>query len=220
MKREVETLFPPAALEAVRAAVAEAERTTGGEVVTFVVGRSDDYPEAPWRAAAVGSLAAAAAAGIAHALDGFWGGWGVLWITLPAVGGAALGYALGAWVPDVKRWLVDPDVLARRVALRASRAFLDEEVFATRDRTGILLFLSLFEHRAVVLADSGIHARVEASAWEAVAADLAAGMRAGRAGEALVEAVRRCGELLAERGVPCWPEDRDELADRPRLRDD
>ena len=50
-----------------------------------------------------------------------------------------------AWVALVGMWLV------------AMAAFVEEEVFSTRDRTGILLFLSLFEHRVVVLGDSGIN---------------------------------------------------------------
>lgn len=216
----VQRLFRDRDLEAVRAAVAAAERATGGEIVTYVVGRCDPYEEARWKGAAFGAVALAALAGLAHALGGFWGGWGVAWITLPVVAGTLLGYfGTAAW-PGLARRLVDEETLEGRVLARARTAFLDEEVFATRDRTGVLLFLAIFERKVVVLGDSGIHARVEPAEWEEIAADLAAGIRRGRAAAALVEAVERCGRLLERKGVPRRPDDRDELADEVRLRDE
>ena len=95
-------------------------------------------------------------------------------------------------------------------------AFLDQEVFRTRDRTGILLFLSLFEHRVVLLADSGIHEKVEEERWEAITARVAAGIRSGKPGPALVEAIRECGALLEQHGVARRADDRDELANELR----
>ena len=66
-----------------------------------------------------------------------------------------------------------------------------EEVFKTRDRTGILIFLALFEHRAVILADEGIHRAVPREEWQALVDELVAGIRAGRGVAAL------CGPFLA-----------------------
>ncbi|HEX9731643.1 MAG TPA: hypothetical protein VGG06_06600 [Thermoanaerobaculia bacterium] len=204
-------------LEAVRLAAAAAERRTAGEIVVVAARRVDDHDEARYRAATFGALAAALAAGLAHWLGGFWVAAGVLWITLPTVAGAAAGYVAAALVPALARRLIDADALERRVRLRAEAAFLEEEVFATRDRTGILVFLALFEHRAVILADAGIHARVEAGVWDRVVADLVAGLRAGRTAAALVAAVERCGEILERHGVERRPDDVNELADAPRI---
>lgn len=206
--------------EAIRAATAEAEGRTGGEIVSYAVERCDAYEEAAWKGAALGALALALAAGLAHWLGAFWGGWGLLWITLPAGAGAAAGFALGTWVPGLQRRLVTPEVLEQRVARRAAVAFVDEEVFATRDRTGVLLFLALFEHRVVVLADSGINARVEPAAWEAISEGIARGIREGRPAAALVEAIGACGRLLEEKGVARRPDDVDELGDELRVSDE
>ena len=211
-------LFSEQDLEAVRAAVAAAEGETSGEIVPFVVDASDAYEGALWKGAAVGGLGAAVLVAVVHAVAGLWGG-GALWIGLPAAAGGALGFLLAAFVPAVKRGLVPADVLERRVRRRAAVAFLEEEVFSTGDRTGILLFLSLFERRVVVLGDAGINAKVGEGEWTAISAAIAAGIRAGRPGEALVEGIGACGRLLARRGVEIQPDDRNELRDDLRRRD-
>lgn len=204
-------------LEAVRSAAATAERRTAGEIVVVVARRVDDHPEARYRAATFGALAGALAAGLVHWLGGFWVTAGVLWITLPAVAGAAAGYLATALVPSLARRLLDADVVERRVRVRAEAAFLQEEVFATRDRTGVLVFLALFERRAVILADAGIHAKVEEGVWERLVDGLVAGARAIKTAAALVETVERCGEVLERHGVERRPDDRNELGDAPRI---
>lgn len=202
-------------LERVRRAVEAAEERSAGEIVPYVVEASDDYEAAAWKGAALGALAGVLAAVLVHRLGGYWGGGPLVWGLLPAAAGAAAGFLAAAWALPVRRWLVPAEERELRVERRAAEAFVEREVFATRDRTGILIFLSLFERRVVVMADSGIHARVERPVWEGLADDLAAGIKAGRAAEALVEAVGRCGEILERHGVERRPDDRDELPNRP-----
>lgn len=202
-------------LAAVEAAVREAEAACGGEIVPYVVDASDEDPGAAWTAAAWGAVAAPLlAVGLAQWLTP-WGGW-PLWMALPPLAGAAAGYLAGRWITPLRRALVPEPVARRRVARRAAAAFLDEEMFLTRDRTGVLLFVSLLEHRVVVLADTGIHQRVPPGAWDEVVAEAVAGLRAGRPGPALVAAVGRIGALLAAHGVARTEDDRDELANRVR----
>jgi putative membrane protein len=212
-------LFSDADLQAVREAATLAEIETSGEVVPYVVGRCDDYPETLWKAAMWSSILVTTAAGVLHLLGGYWGGFGVLWITLPAVAGAGAG-ALLAWCwPGLRRLLVTPSALEQRVERRAALAFLDEEVFATRDRTGILIFLALFERRVLVLADSGINAKVEQSEWDGLVGRLREGVQRGEAATALVVAIEECGRLLAERKVEPRADDANELRDHLRLSD-
>jgi putative membrane protein len=211
--------FDQAAQDAVARAVSAAEERTAGEIVTYVVGECDPYPEATWRGGVYGALLAVAGAAGLHAASGAWGASLLVWSLLPAFGGALLGMLAGDRVPRLRRLLVPKAVLERRVALRAETAFLEEEVFATRDRSGILIFLALFEHRAVVLGDSGINQVVPPGEWQSVVDDLVAGIRAGEATGAMVRAVDRCGRLLEERGVRIRPDDVDELRDAPRVRE-
>ena len=210
--------FDDQAVELLAAATAEAERRTAGEIVPYVVARVDAYPEAHARGAALGAVLLAVTAGALHYLAGFWGGSGLVWATLPALAGAGLGW-MAAEVPWVGRRLVSAGDLDRRARLRAEAAFLEEEVFRTRDRTGILIFLALWEHRAVILADEGIHRAVPEGTWEGVVDELVAGIRAGSSVEALRGAIERCGEILETHGVALRPDDVDELDDAVRLRE-
>jgi len=206
-------------LEAIRAAVAEAEQKTSGEIVPYLVEESDGYPSALWKGTALGAFAGALVAEAIYFLGNFWGGMIPLWIALPASAGGAVGFLLAAYVPAVKRWMAGDGLLDLRTRQRAEMAFLEEEVFRTRDRTGILLFLSVFEHRVVVIGDSGINQQVEQGQWDGIVKSVAAGIRAGRSGEALVEGIRQCGELLERHGVAIQPDDRDELSNELRQGD-
>lgn len=212
-------LFTPEDRETLRAAVAEAEARTSGEVVPYVVTASGSYAGAPWRGAALGALCAAVAAAVFHSLLGVWGGSLWVWGVLPVAGGLLAGLFTGLTLPAVRRALIPTAQMDEQVEWRAAAAFVEGEVFNTRDRTGVLLFVSLFEHRVLVLADSGIHARVPQAAWDAIAANLARGLKARRAVPALLEAIQAVGALLEERGVERRPDDANELPDGVRLGD-
>ena len=85
-------LFSNSDLAAIRAAVEEAERSTSGEIVPYVVTASDGYPEAAWKGAALGALLAALAAWGVYHWGGFWGGQLFFWMVVPPAAGAAAGY--------------------------------------------------------------------------------------------------------------------------------
>lgn len=212
---EPDRFFSQADLDAIQAAVQEAEARTSGEIVPYVVERSDEYPTTAWKGAALGALLGPMVALAIHRWTDVWG-WPLgLWIALPAPVGGAVGYLL-ALIDPVRRWLAGEHTLDARARRRAAVAFLDQEVFRTRDRTGILLFVSLFERRVVLLADSGIHQKVEEGAWEAITGRLAEGIRGGRPAPSLTEAIRACGELLERHGVERRAEDTDELSNELR----
>ncbi|MES1241411.1 MAG: hypothetical protein ABUT39_07315 [Acidobacteriota bacterium] len=215
----VQRFFRDKDLESIRAAVAEAEGRTSGEIVPYVVEASDGYGSAVWKGIALGALAGPLVAEALYLYGRFWGGTTPLWIALPTAVGGAVGFLLATFVPAVKRWLAGGDLLDLRTRQRAGRAFLEEEVFRTRDRTGILLFLSLFEHRVVVLGDAGINRQVEQRHWDGIIQSVVAGIRAGRPGEALALAIRQCGELLERYGVALQPGDTNELSDDLRRGD-
>ncbi|MBZ0111021.1 MAG: hypothetical protein K8J08_01035 [Thermoanaerobaculia bacterium] len=208
--------FGEAERGAIRRAVEAAEGGTSAEVVPYVVDSCDDYRGAEWMAALGAALAAALGSGAVHALGGFWGGSGLVWITLPVVVAAALGQLVARLSPSLRRWLVPRSLIDTRVSQRAKLAFLEEEIFSTRDRTGILIFLALFERRAIVLADEGINSVVASSEWEAIVAEICRRLRADEPVEGLVGAIEACGLLLHERRVERRPDDADELSNELR----
>jgi putative membrane protein len=204
-------------LEAIRAATARAEAGSGAEIVPYIVARVDAHEESRWRWAALGVLAAVVVAGGVYAAGEPWPRSVLAWITAPAAIGMLLGLAL-ARIPALERLLLGRDTVERRVRMRAEAAFLEEGVFRTRDRTGILLLIASFEHRAVLLADEGIDRVVQPGVWKEIVDELVEGIRDGRATEAVVAAIDRCGAILAAH-VARHEDDRDELPDAPRERE-
>lgn len=211
--------FSEADLGAVSEAAREAELRTSGEIIPYVVGACDDYDEAGWKAAVFGALAGAVGGFAAHYIGGFWGGSTVQWVVGPALVIALGGFLLCRWVPAVRRSFVRDEILDLRARRRAATAFLDEEVFSTRDRTGVLIFVAIFERRVVVLGDAGINAAVPEGAWERVVEDMVAGIRRGEPARALVDAIVECGRLLEEHRVEIRTDDTDELPNELRLRE-
>ena len=198
---------------AVRAAVARAESASGAEIVPVVVEASAEYEIAGWRAAALGALAATIVAALVAWLRPGWGGTPPALLALPALG--ALAGAVAARLPALRRALVGRERLKARVESATFEAFVRHEVFRTRERTGLLIFVSLFEHEVRILADEGIHPCVPPEEWQSLARLVAREMRDQSPGRALLIAVERSGGLVAARGPRRAPDDANELPDAP-----
>lgn len=102
----------------------------------------------------------------------------------------------------------------KRYAVRekALRAFYERGLYKTKKNTGVLFFLSLLERKVWVLADKGIHEKIKQEALNKFAKIVSAGIKEGRASDALCEAIREAGALLAMH-FPKTPDDTDELPD-------
>ncbi len=215
----IRSFFSRADLTAIRDATEQAEQLTGGELVCVIVRRCDDYPEAAWRGAALGALTAVSLAAVGMINWGAWIPWGPAWMIGIVLAGLVLGWCVTRLIPVLERYLVDPQLAALRVSRRASVAFVEEEVFATVDRTGVLLFIALFEHRVQVLVDEGIRRRVEESVWDQVIDNLTRDLKSGKRGETIQRAVEELGRILAQHKVPRRDDDIDELSNEPRIYD-
>jgi putative membrane protein len=215
----MERLIEQLDTERIQAAVQSAEERTSGEIVPVVVPQSDEYEAVLWRGARGGTLLGLLAALLTLQ---FYSGWGLGWLYQPwgivavAVGAGALGGAAARFVRAVRRWLAGADRLDDTVHAQALQAFVEEEVFDTRDRIGILLYVSLMEHRIEVLGDTGINQKVEPDDWAEVVARIRQGIQNDNLTEGLVEAIGMCGRLLERRGVDVRPDDENELSDSVR----
>lgn len=94
----------------------------------------------------------------------------------------------------------------------ALRAFYEHGLHKTKRQTGVLFYISLIERRVNVLADKGIHDKITQQVLERHASDVAAGIKAGRACEAVVHAITEIGEVLAAH-FPRSPDEVNELPD-------
>ena len=198
-------------LRAVRAALVAAELRTSGEILPVVLERSDRHPGACWLAAFVCVLVGSA--GLAP-----WLPWELpAWLLVVQLGLGAMGYGCARWLPDFQRFFLSEARASEMAEEQAFQEFHRHELFRTKARTGVLLFLSLLERRAVVLADIGIHDKVGAEAWKRTNERMLAGVRRGSLREGLVAGIESAGELLAEH-YPVGEGDRNEIPDRVIVR--
>ncbi|HKA81651.1 MAG TPA: TPM domain-containing protein [Xanthobacteraceae bacterium] len=102
----------------------------------------------------------------------------------------------------------------RAVAHRAAREqFVARGIARKKDRSGILIFVSLAEHYARIIVDEGIAARVSQEQWQAAVDALIAHMREGRVADGFIVAIDLCGNELAKH-FPRTARSGDELPDR------
>ena len=219
MPQPVSSLFSSADRDRIAAAVRQAESKTSGEIVPYVVGRSDSYEEADWRCGALLATATLAAFSIIYSYTSIWLPLTVAELVIAALLAGGLGVLLPRMIPALKRLFAGNALIERRVAQRAAEAFVSEEVFKTRDRTGILIFLSILEHKVLVLGDSGIHAKVKPEDWHDIVSRVVSGIRSGKPAEGLIDGIVQCGVLLQRHGVAIRPDDTDELSDSLRTDD-
>ncbi|EEZ33679.1 Hypothetical protein BROD_2370 [Brucella sp. NF 2653] len=191
-------------------AIREAEAETSGEIYAVLARSSDDYFFAAGFVATCGILIASVfAAFLAH--------WYWFDIRLPIFGLAVLAAFVSAmvllwFVPSIRMLLVPRRIRYKRAHLNALQQFLARNVHITEQRTGILLFVSMAEHYAEVIADAGINVRVEQEEWNAIVSTLIHHASRAAVGEGFVEAIGQAGKLLSHH-FPAGDDDVNELDD-------
>ena len=206
--------------DAVATAVARAEATTDGEIVTVLAERSDAYHDVAVHYAVAAMLLVTAVAAIHPALlptgDNGWGGAGIERALFGLLVAQTLAFLIVrfalAWRP-LRLALTPRATKARRVRRQAVRAFRLGADRHTVTREGVLLYLSLDEHLAEIVADERIHRLVPADAWGGAMAALVDEVRAGHPAAGLVAAIERIGAVLADQ-LPKTERDVNQLPDR------
>lgn len=194
----------------IAAAIRAAETRTSGEIYCVLARQSDGYffPAAAMLAGGVfiASLLAA------FVLRWMWADIGLVWLVILQIAAWAAGLALLAAIPALRIAMTPKSLRYRRAHANALRQFLAHNVHVTRSRTGVLVFVSVAERYAEVVADAAIDAKVPQERWNAVVAALIVKARSGSFADGFVEAAGSVGDLLAEH-FPIGAGDVNELDD-------
>lgn len=195
----------------VREAIARAEKKTIGEIVPVVVERSDPHPGANWFAALCCVL-------IGSALTAAWLPWeSPAFVLLAQLAMGSLGFVLAVLLPDFKRLFVFSNRATSVAEEQAFQEFYANGLQKTEAATGVLIFVSLLEHRVVVMADEGINSRVEDGFWNKTNEAILRGIDRGSLRDGLVAGIDLTGDCLAE-FFPWVEGDRNEIPDRLIIR--
>ncbi|MCX6584592.1 MAG: TPM domain-containing protein [Candidatus Aminicenantes bacterium] len=207
-------------LEKIKSAVKDAESKTAGEIAAAFIKESDSYAVYELMFAAVGGFIYFVvmmffAGGIEKIIKNL--SWDYNPDHLLIFYGLSIFLAIFIfyWLANfafIDRLIVPGSVMRRKVNERAVRHFMEAGVYDTRDRTGILIFISQLEHRVELLADKGINQKIPQEKWDSIVNHIVAGVKSGRLVQHLTESIAECGRLLAEH-FPIQPDDVNELKD-------
>ncbi len=212
-------MLSPSDHERVREAVAEAESHTSGELFCVLARQTSEYRETPVAWAAGVALLGPPLTMLAGVRPGMFLRLPNDWMAAHASGlDSAVSTALGTYallqavlfvvvlgivsLAPVRRALTPGPLKRHRAHRRALEQFFAKGVHVTRARTGVLIFLALDDRQVQIVADEGIHAKVDQAVWDRAAAAAVAGLREGGPAEGLVRAVAVCGAALAEHFPP------------------
>lgn len=210
MKNLAERFLSEDEQERIKAAVAAAEKKTAGEIVCMIVSSSYHYPMANVLGAA--TFALPLALWTTHWVGGrLWIGTQNMWLFLGlfAILFVLMHVVVGR-LPGLKRWFISQREIEEEVEEAAVSGFFRHGLYRTRDANGVLLFISVFEHKIHLLADQGIHIKVPQKEWDDLVGRITRGIREGKGANAICDAVRSIGNLL-ETHFPVKPDDTDEL---------
>jgi putative membrane protein len=175
-------------------AITQAERKTSGEIVVVVAARSDAYLYVPLLVAALVSLLLP---------------WPLIFFTRLSVESIYLAQLslflilTALLLPLAVRTAFVPQRIKRLHAhRRAVEQFIAQNLHTTTGHTGVLIFVSVAERHAEVLADAGIDARVPQGTWKSIVDDLTAAIADGKPANGLVAAIAAVGTHLARHFPP------------------
>ena len=209
--------FTPEDKQKIKEAVAAMEKESSSEIVPYFAQSSDDYDEARWFGATV-------FLGIGLVLQATLS---YLWLLPTGISPMEiavyllivgfLGFIIPTLFPVTRLLFIGKNRAMERVNERAIEVFLEEEVFSTRNRTGILFYISNLERKVVVIGDSGINARVKQQDWDEIVGIIVQGIKKKEVAHGIVKAIDACKHLLLAHGFTMRKDDTNELPDDLRV---
>ena len=189
----------------IREAVAKEERITSGEIVPLIVKSSSGYSSASLLCSMVFSMIIALAVSILSGRNDMWS-----FVAIYALAYIPC-YMISHYISPLKRLFISRSDRTDAVRQGAFAAFYRNGLYRTRDETGILIYISLFERTVWILADRGINARVQAGTWDSIVTKITSGIRDGEGVDSLVESIHNIGDILRNY-FPVKSDDKDELS--------
>lgn len=189
------------------------EANTGVQVLAVVAGKSDTYPEIPWKAFSLGASLAALGLGVILLFRPAWAPVPYL-ISVTIILGAGMALALaGIFLRPVSRLFLGEHRAAAETKQYAQTLFLERCLGHTRARTAVLLLASQLERRAAIMADIGIAARIPNAKLDKVSNDMDAALLQGSTAAALAAGLTALQDLLLASGFSAGAGAEDEIVD-------
>jgi uncharacterized membrane protein len=108
--------------------------------------------------------------------------------------------------------IVIEDTCKGDVLDRAAHLFRKLKMHETKERNGVLIYVSVDDHKFAIIGDAGIHKIVRDDFWNKIKEEMAQHFRQGQLAEGIIHAIHEAGKALSHH-FPCQKDDRDELSD-------
>ncbi len=190
--------------EKIRKAVVAAEKKTSGEIVPVIIKASDPYVAAYYRSALFWAFFCVSCCYFfkAEYLIMFW-----------CFTGSIIAAFFACYMDWYKKIFITKFEMEEEFAQRAYQSFLMNGVSQTKERNGVLLYISAFERKAMIVSDTGIQKELNNSVWEEMISNLTGYMKTGAYTEGIIKTIESIGEVLSEK-FPDHKDDEDELANK------
>ena len=206
--------------------IARAESATTGEIVPVVATTSGNYDRAEDLFGLVFALISLSAFWLLRGVAPGGSGWPSgpaeslsLPVVLSIVAVAFIvGAVLATVIPALRLPFIPRNEMEREVERRAAEAFHHFRIRSTAGATGVLIYVSLFEHAVRVFGDDLINEKIDQETWQEICDHVVDGIRKGDPSGGLSAGILRCGEVLASH-FPIDPGDRNELVNTLHLID-
>lgn len=199
-----------ACLQRIENAVTEAEKHTRAELLVVINRQSGSYADRELLFAVVTGVLLHSSMILSEQV------FPDTWLLPCTILAGALAFALARLLPPLRRALVTAARRQHQVLVGARNAFCALEASATRERTGLLIYVSQFEDRLFLLPDYGLESKVEPAAWQRLLEQIGPPSRHADLAAALEQFLRQAGDLLA-RAFPPGASNPDEIPNHPHL---
>ena len=209
------SLFSVEDRDAIKDAIVQAEKTTSGEIIPVINSASGRYHRAEDIFGLFFSFVSVAIAWTLFHNNTSNEGWGDfnygLWaILLTMFISFIVGVLLTQLFPVLRLPFTSKKEMEEEVERAAAVAFQQNRLRNTQDSTGILIYISLFEHQVTVIGDDGISAKLKQTDWQHICDSIIIAFKDKRYTSGIVEGIDLSGKLLTEH-FPIRPDDKDEL---------
>lgn len=202
-------------LKRIEEAISSAEKKTRGEIVPMIVRRSSTIGHIPIVLFTISLLLFYISGLYDYTHEHFEQSWifTLSWslLSLPLS-------ILFSKSPRIQRAFVNSIDRDLQTQSRALNEFYQANLDKTEGSTGILLFISLDDHKAVVLADQNISKKLPQKTWDEVVQLLLNGAKKRDLASGFCDAIKLCGEIL-EKDFPILPDDINELPNHLIIKD-
>jgi putative membrane protein len=179
--------------------ISETEKRTMTQIVLAVVKRSDSYVEIPWKAFAMTASVAGLVVIIISLLVNYWVSETDILIAIAAtLLAGALVALVSVFVPVVARFFLSDHRAEEEVRHYADSLFLEKQLFTTRKRMGILLLVSLFERKVVIVPDTGVSKKLTQEEMQQIIARMISCLRKNELGKAFEEGLAHLSAELQD----------------------